>query len=194
MNAHNAFVVSAIGNMKALDGAYWDATLAQRLPGGAGSHYTQFASKEALETALLGADWEPVQHKAVAPGCTAYRTSIPGKIGVTTVQEILNGDFSSQRCWLLGNVCKIPLTLRDRKGTGQVSAEVDADELEPQELVCDYTYMIVGEEDGKTVSFTFHPGAPVPPSEISAEGRDGESITMEEASDLGIVTVKIVFG
>jgi hypothetical protein len=170
----NDRIAQAVEAIKTLDCGYWNSTLVQRLPSGAGSIVEGFATAEDLEKGLIEAVWEEYSHPAVMEGCVAYKThSIHGKLGVKPLAEL-------------------PLyalvTLDDRKNTGTVSAVVKG--VLGAEV--DFTVIILGIEDGKEVVFTFHPGEPVNPSKVQA-GLDnhGKTVTVKEALGMGFETVKI---
>lgn len=155
---------------------YFEGTLAQR----AGASKEAVGSTvwdvdaEQLEQLLVDAQWEPYSHPAVAEGCEAFKTSIHGGfLGVIRLDE-LSPDF--------------PVTLDDRKDTGKVSAIVKGQQGE----TVDFLVLILGQEQGREVVFTFHPGDPVKPSQVEAsQGLHGKEVTVAEALALGLETAKI---
>jgi hypothetical protein len=171
----NNRVCAAIDAIKAIDEAYWIQTLNQRLPSGAGSIVDGFETAEELETALRQAKWEEYSHESLMDGTVAFVSNdITGRLGVIGLETLPSDAL---------------VTLDDRKNTGKVSAVVQGilgDQV-------DYIVIILGQESGKEVVFTFHPGAPVSPSKVSAEaGLHGKTVTAQEALNMGILTVKIV--
>ena len=170
----NTIVQSAITTSRQGMESYWISTLTQRLPGGAGSIVDDFTTAEALEKALFAAEWEDYSHPALMAGCKGFKTSLSGTLGVVTLAT-LNEDQE--------------VTLDDRKNTGFVSCTVAGAKGESVGFVV----LIVGEEKGHDVVFTFHPGAPVSPSRVKAEeGLHGKKLTVKEAVALGLTTAKIV--
>ena len=159
---------------------YLEKTLRQRLacmPGAAGSVYEQFDDPEVLLSALLTEDWEPYSHPAIAPGCEAFVALIPGRLGIVTIADMPAGT---------------PVTLDDKKGTGKVSAVVRG--VRGAEV--DFTVLILGPEkdsEGHSyeVIYTFHPGDPIRPSTVSAEGMHGNVVTPAEAIALGLEMAKV---
>ncbi|HQU07860.1 MAG: hypothetical protein B7X04_02205 [Parcubacteria group bacterium 21-54-25] len=169
-------VVTAIAFTKVVDAQYWRKTLEQRLPGGGvGSVILGVSTPEELEQALLEAEWEAYSHPAISEGCTAFRTrSLRGLLGVKPLAELPAGTT---------------VTLDDRKGTGRVSAVVEG--VRGDDV--DFLVLIVGEEDGREIVFTVHPGEPVRPSSVQATpGLHGKKITVEEALGMGLSTAKLV--
>jgi len=81
------------------------------------------------------------------------------------------------------------VTLDDRKNTGKVSATVKG-VLGPE---VDFTVIILGIENGMEVVFTFHPGAPVSPSQVQCElGMHDKQVSIAEALGMGLTMAKIV--
>jgi len=127
-----------------------------------------------LEQILLNAEWEEYSHDALMPGCRAFKANIPGRLGVINLSQLPDNKI---------------VTLDDRKNTGSVYCVVKG-VLGPE---VDFTVVILGLEQGEEVVFTFHPGDPVAPSEVSVEpGLIGQQVTVEEALKMGLKTAKIV--
>jgi hypothetical protein len=154
---------------------YFEKTLAQRAglsETAAGSIY-ESVNVHQLERMLLNASWEEYSHPAVMPGCVAFKAPIPGTLGIVELRSIVPDNF---------------VKLDDRKGTGQVSCVVSGSRGE----TVDFTVIILGDENGEEVVFTFHPGDPVRPSQIQVEpGMHGKQITVSEAISMGLETAKI---
>ena len=168
-------IAEAVGAIKSIDPAYWQQTLTQRLPGGAGSVVIGDFDANSLEQALLHADWESYSHPGIMEGCSAFVTrSLRGRLGIV-------------------ELASLPLdalvTLDDRKNTGKVSATIRG----ALGTEVDFTVLILGDENGVEVVFTFHPGEPVRPSQVQAEpGMHGRQVTISEALRMGLEMAKIV--
>jgi hypothetical protein len=169
-------VQAAIEGMKALDATYWGKTLQQRLPGGAGSTVLGFDTSETLEAALLSANWEEYtpDPSSVMPGCQYFVTrDITGFEGLIDVETL---DPSTL------------VVLDDPKGTGKLSCLVS---VEVPRAKADFTVLVVGEEDGRQVAFTFHPGAPVSPSIVEVTpGEHKGIVSPAEALKMGFKWAK----
>ena len=175
-NNANELVNAAIDETKKVLADYFVSTCKQRLAGGAGSVYEGIASVEEMEAALRSADWEQTEHPDVMPGCVAYRT-----------QSISGGHYGLIR------IADLPddavLTAADPKGTGTVSMTV-VGTVGPE---TPETWLIVGNEDGHDVVFTFHPGEPVRPSLVTVEDLpDGSKLSKADALNLGFELAKLV--
>lgn len=184
INPTMARILAAMENLAALEGTagvpegYCRNTFAQRLPGGAGSTFTGVKSVEDILAALNRAeDWEEYSHPAIMPGCTAFITrSLGGVLGVVDLAAL---------------PVDTVVTLDDRKGTGKVSCVVSAAAV-PQRPVAGFTIVILGEEQGREVLFTLHPGEPVRPSSVQTEpGMHGTTVTVAEAINMGLTTAKV---
>jgi len=176
MTNNNNFVAAAIAAMKENDRSYWDLTLAQRagLSGQAqGSIYPGLTPEE-LEERLLQANWEGYSHPAIMEGCKAFRAEIPGALGIVS---------------LAGLPSDTKVVLDDFKATKKVSAVVQG----VARPAVDFTVLIVGRdaEDAPWMVWTFHPGDPIRPSQVPAEGLHGKVITVEEALAMGFDFAKI---
>lgn len=163
-----------VNNIKTLMPDYWKATLTQRLVGGAGSCYEQFTTTEELETAILGCNWEETTHPNIMLPCIAFKAQLPGRFGMVRISNLPDD---------------IELISLDPKNTGKVSVAAKGvlGEIVPE------SYLIVGEEQGKMVIFTFHPGEPLRPSEVETIViKNGTVLTKEQAMDLGFDWAKII--
>lgn len=171
----NTRVAAAIDAIKAINSGYFASTLNQRLPAtGAGSIVDGFDSAEELEKALRNAEWEEYSHDALSAGTVGFKTySIAGRIGIVDIDSLSADEL---------------VTLDDRKNTGMVSATVQG--VLGSEI--SYTVAILGEENGQEVLFTVHPGDPVMPSKVPAEGLHGITVSRDDALKMGLVTAKIV--
>ncbi len=148
---------------------HWNRTVSSRLSaGGMGSRYPQHDNAESLEQTLVSAAWEEYSHPAIS-GAVGYIANIPGEVGMISLDN-LNDD------------CEVQLV--DPKETGFLSAVVEGDNYEPTA----FTVMIVGDSDGQSVVYTFHPGDPVERSSITGEPR---TVSVSEARELGFGLAKI---
>lgn len=172
----NNMIVEAIKNTKAMTNppGYWSNTLASRQPSGNGSRFHETVTEETL----LAVEWSEITDQIVAgmPGCRYFKSPLPGKLGVVALD-------------VLPKVCQV--TLADPKGTGKISCEVDRTSLVGEMADVDFTILIIGSEEGKDVVFTFHPGMPIRPSSIPAEGLAGKMVSVTEAINLGLQYAKI---
>lgn len=158
---------------------YLAKCLASRVegPDACGSIIPGHTTETLLET-LWSARWRPYVHPDIMDGCTAYYSSIAGRLGVIEIDRLLGGTY---------------LRIEDPKETGFVEAVVEtigaADDSEPNVY---FTVIILGPDDGTEVVYTFHPGAPVRPSRVSAENvKVGSLVTREEALGMGLKYAKV---
>ena len=145
--------------------------LATRNPGpdSSGSVFNVPQTVESLDSA----DWQTFDHPAVQAPATAFRASIPGKVGIVRL-DTLSADTA--------------VKLTDGHETGFVSATVLGEAATP----VDFSVMLVGPaDDGSDIVWTVHPGEPVRPSSIPAAGHEGETITVAEALAMGFEFGKV---
>ena len=154
---------------------YFEKTLAQRaeLSGMAvGSVYERVDGFE-LERMLLAQKWEEYSHPAVMPGCVAFKAPLPGRLGIVDLSTLPEDAI---------------VTLDDRKNTGKVSAIVEG----ARGPIQDFTILMLGDEKGEEVIFTFHPGDPVRPSQVQCElNMHGQQVTVAQALEMGLTTAKV---
>jgi len=105
-------------------------------------------------------------------GCSAFVANISGRLGIVELRSLHSDSI---------------VTLDDRKNTGKVEAVVQG----VRGKIKDYTVLILGPEQGEEIVYTFHPGDPVRPSQIPAEGMHGRQVTVSEALDMGLEIAKI---
>lgn len=148
---------------------HWNRTVSSRLSTGSmGSRYPQHEDPESLEQTLVGAEWEEYSHPAIS-GAVGWKANIPGEIGMVSLDD-------------LDDDCEVQLV--DPKKTGFLSAVVEGDNYVPTA----FTVMIIGDNNGDLVVYTFHPGDPVERSSITGEER---TTTVKEARELGFGLAKI---
>lgn len=174
-------VRKAIASTKRCLPDYWEATLAQRslLSGRAVGSVYQGMTPDQIESMVLAAEWEPYGNPAVMTGCTAAIASLPGRLGLTRLDELPNDK---------------PVYLLDPKKTGKCSAVI-AGILGPW---VPFSVLILGmekledgsEEQEEEIVFTFHPGDPVRASELPVEGNAGR-VSVAEAIALGFELGKV---
>ena len=178
----NTTVQEAIRNSREHLAEYWAKTLAQRLPGGAGSCVLGVANTAALEDLLEKMEWVEYNHPSIKVPARGFKASLPegieGVLGVVRLSELPED---------------ARIVLDDRKNTGKVSAVVKG--LPAQDMPkVDFLVAIIGphpENPNVDVVWTFHPGDPIRPSEVPAEGLAGTTVTVKEAVDLGLEWAKI---
>ena len=171
----NDIVQRAIDTTKEYFGDYFQKTCAQRIYNGKGSVFTGITNIQDMENALRAAKWVAAEHKDVAEGCKAFKTTdIPGgNFGLAEIESLPDD---------------VVIMAQDPKGTGMISMVACGEANRP----VDETWLIIGEEEGKEIVFTFHPGEPIPPSRTSVEQiHDGQILTKQEALALGFKTVKL---
>lgn len=129
---------------------------------------------------LMNADWEPLEHENILPGCRAFKTKIAGFVGVVDLTTLDP---------------KMTVRLVDKKGAigtygGGVQAEVSGvDGWQPPGT--DTTIIILGPHEGKEAVFTFHPGMPVKLAEVDDKKLVGLLTTVEDALRFGLTTAKV---
>ena len=168
-----ARVRAAIDRTKQVLLVYWTSCLLQRSAGSptaAGSVYD--LTVEEIEAALLRVTWTPYAHPEVKPGCVAFMSTLRGMIGVAYLRDL---DVAT------------PVTLIDSKATGFAEASVHGARGSTWGSV-----IILGDNEGSEVVFTFHPGDPILPSRLPSEGNVGRVITAGEAVKLGLTWGKVV--
>ena len=169
-------VRSALANSQAYLSEYFENTCKQRLADGTGSVYDNIEEVDDMEEALYAAHWKKAEHPDVIPGCQAYKTKDikGGHLGLLKIAELPDD---------------ATITASDPKGTGKVSMTVTGEKGSEVEE----TWLIVGDEDGHDVVYTFHPGEPVRPSIVEVKDcPDGTKLTKEQAIELGFDLAKIV--
>ena len=169
-------ITSAINAIKNLLPEYWESTVSSRTPGkSVGSVFTFEDVEKVLFQDRLN-DWEEYgECPNLMPGCVAFTLrDVNGHLGVVELSEL---DPT------------LLLDVIDNKKTGKAKLLAHIG-IGPK---TDFATLILGEEQGKEVVFTFHPGAPVRPSEIPVDALEGEKqLTVKKAIELGFTTANVV--
>ena len=126
-----------------------------------------------LHAMLVDAAWEPYAHPAIMDGCTAFRASLAGHVGVVALADLPDHTI---------------VTLADAKRTGYVEATVVGVAVLP----VDFAVIILGDDEGQEIVFTFHPGDPIAPSTLPAPTFAGVRMLRDEAIEHGFTLAKIV--
>ena len=133
---------------------YFESHLEGRSAAGDGSTVWRWGkacpNAHAVMNTLLDTLWQEYPEcPNLMPGCRAYRAAIPGTIDLRQVSDLADDT---------------PVRWVD-PGHGYQYPTVEGVEGE----YTDTTTLIVGPEAGKEVVYTFHPGDPIRPSQISAD-------------------------
>jgi hypothetical protein len=127
-------------------------------------------------------EWEEFSHPSVKEGCKAFKAPyLCGKMGVITLDKNVHNLF-----------------LADRKGTGKCTPETEVTLSKHfMRKYEDPTILIAGpceSDPTKLEMWTFHPGDPIHPSELSSEGIDLKTrYTASELIDMGFTHAKVIF-
>ena len=165
-------IIEAIENTPA---DYLASCIAQRC-GDSAQGSTYALEPDEVRAALLSEQWVQRDHPEVKAPCVAFvAPRWRGRVGVLPL-DALNA----------------LVRLEDPKRTGYLSAVVHADRDLPQSIGGDReTWLILGPHEGREVLYTFHPGEPVPPSQISASKvKPGTLMLASEARALGLTHAK----
>ena len=140
---------------------YFEGHLAGRSASGDGSTCWRWGKAcpdaGAVLDVLLDTIWQAYPEcPNLMPGCSAFKAAIPGTIDLRQVSDL--ADDTPVRWVDAGHGYQYPTVV----GT--------------EGEYVDYTTLIVGPEAGREVVYTFHPGAPIRPSQISADA-DTAAIT-----------------
>ena len=164
---------------------YLEKTLQQRNPSpfSAGSVFAETQT----EQSLIEAEWIPLQHNAdaIKPPAIAYQANISGFTGIADIDSV---DES------------LPAIIQPAhagkgidRDTGKLMAEL-VTVLPQSKMKTDFTTMIIGampDNPEKLQIWTFHPGAPVKPTDpIFMENIKETITTIKEAKKLGFKIVK----
>lgn len=150
---------------------YLEKTLASRQPGtGVGSRFLVPTTVEDLASA----EWEVYAHPAVQAPAVTFRAPIPGMFGMVRLDSL-----DPDAC----------VMLEDAKHTGQVTPVIPG----APEVEVDFTTILLGEDEGKEIVFSFFPGEPVRPSTVPATGlmSHGTLVAVARAIALGLEWAKL---
>ena len=187
MNDNTPRIINAIIESQKLvfrkDGVnYFEATINQRTPGHAeqaGSVFDEdWLHGRDLADTIACANWEEYADcPNLIPGCHAFILKSERTIGydgIISLDDIPDANI---------------VTVDDRKATGNLSVTFRGAKGRPVQ----HAVLILGDEGGKEVVFTVHPGDPVmPPTVASTARKHGDVITVAEAKELGFKYAKLV--
>ena len=153
-------------------GDYWQKCLSQRNPGpdSAGSVFDVAQTTESILAACENV--KPADDPAIKAPAVGFVVPLSGRMGIVAIDS-LSDDTE--------------VTLRDRKGTGQVDAEMPGERGKD----VDFTTILIGPNERAEIVWTLFPGPSIAPSEVPAENRDGDVVTIAEAKALGLSSVKL---
>ena len=169
-------ITNAIANIKQLLPEYWESTVNSRTPGKSVGSVFDFSNVEKVLFEDRINDWEEYGDcPNLIPGCTAFVLhGVCGHLGVVELEKLDP---------------EMVLDVIDNKKTGKAKCLAHVG-IGPK---TDFATLILGEEQGKEVVFTFHPGQPIRPSEIPVDALKGRNkITVREAMALGFETANVV--
>jgi hypothetical protein len=172
---------------------YWTKCLAMRAGRGGGSSGSTFPGvhPSGLDWTLKNIEWEEYSHPAVKSPAACFRAAMPGRMGIVALSTLPRGT---------------QIRLEDPKSTGTFEGRIvhspqDKEPYDVQEV--EFTVIILGPNGNKEGVYTFHPGDPIPPSQITKALLQkhkflGQStadtlatVTVVEAIELGLEWVKI---
>ena len=171
-----AEVWRAIANTIEVVPGYFEGHLEGRSAAGDGSTIWRWGKAcpngHAVMNTLLDTLWQEYPScPNLIPGCTAYRAAIPGTIDLRKVSDLAD---DTPVVWV-------------RTDHGYQYPTVAGTEGE----YVDETVLIVGPEAGRTVVYTFHPGNPIKPSQVSAD-TDVSNVTTIAALKAAYPTIEWV--
>lgn len=176
MNKNAERIVNAIANIKQLLPEYWESTVSSRTPGKSVGSVFDFSNIEKVLFEDRINDWEEYGDcPNLMPGCTAFILhGVCGHLGVVELEKLDK---------------ELTLDVIDNKRTGKAKCLAHVG----QGPEVDFAVMILGEEQGKEVVFTFHPGFPIKPVEIPVDQLSGKTrITVKEAMTYGFTHANVV--
>ena len=177
----NRRVIAAIDCSKRFVPEYWQKCQDQRDPRTADAAGSTLRLPPAytgtIENMLRASAWFTFDHHAVLPQCSAVATfDLCGRIGIVELAQLDDDRV---------------LEISDLKGTGYADVimpltQNEADAMRPRTGL---TVMILGPSDHGELVWTFHPGAPVPPSTFPTPAT--RTITVRDAIFAGVRHAKI---
>lgn len=169
-NINVARIRKAVENIKSMLPTYWEATVRSRTPGSSNGSVFSFENVEQILFEDRINDWKSFPEcPNLLPGCTAFKLcNVPGHLGIVDLKELDENTM---------------LDVVDNKKTGMAKCLLVNGTKGPE---TDEATLILGEEAGKEVVFTFHPGNPIRPDEIPVEKLGGRTtVTVSEAIEFG---------
>lgn len=181
----NIDIATVIANTINLEPAHLEQCCRNRADNASaeGSFYRD-ASPEDVKEALLSVDWEPYTHSSIASPAVGFIA--PKWAGVMNIAKLSDMERGT------------PVVLRDAHHGNALDDDhyVEADVThDGGGLNVDFTVALVGprsREDATPILWTFFPGDPVRPSQISATGNHGRVIDASDATGLGMEWAKCV--
>jgi len=146
-----------------------------------------------LHAALLAASWEEYSHEAIKSPARGYRAPLGGKLGMVALADLPDEavvvllDPKGAECHWTGERC--------------VSPAISASTYKVEATSVDFTTLLVGpasrDESAPMTVWTFHPGAPVAPSQAPRmQGgefdRHGQTLTVKQAREAGFDFAKLI--
>lgn len=169
-NGNATRIQQAVKNIKFMIPTYWEATVKSRTPGSSNGSVFSFDNVEKILFEDRIHDWVPFPEcPNLLPGCTAFKLcDVPGCLGIINLEK-LDGS--------------VMLDVVNNKKTGMAKCLIVNGPKGPE---TDEAVLILGEDQGREVVFTFHPGLPVKPDEIPVERLKGRTqLSVSEAIDFG---------
>lgn len=169
-------ITNAIKAIKNLLPEYWESTVSSRTPGKSVGSVFSFSNIEKVLFEDRLNDWEEYEEfPNLMPGCVAF------------VLRNVNGHHGVVELSKLDPMMVLDVIDNKKTGKAKLLAHVG---IGPK---TNFATLILGEEQGREVVFTFHPGAPVRPSEIPVDWLGGETqLTVKKAIELGFNTANVV--
>lgn len=176
-----AQVIEAIGNTPS---EYWATLLCQRAGRGVGaeacgSHFPRM-STSTLHSFLLQLVWEDYRHPAIAEPARGFVARSVPHVGVLGIMKLSDVPERAEMRW------------SDPKNTGTYELVLTVDDKRKLPEVEEIVMLLGPGDNGRPVVWTFHPGAPIRPSQLTAEQvKPHATASKSEAAQLGIEWVKL---
>lgn len=159
---------------------YLQKTLGMRNPDLDTTAGSFFAVPQTIDS-LIAADWQEFDPGAARFGtCRYFKAPIVGYLGIVPLSMLDGQDgYELQVAEAHGGAIAGMAELQVRSAFG------------PEQVL--ESTLIIGEHEGQTVVFTFHPGLPIAPDQISLADAGGVGpITLEAAKAVGFRSAKAV--
>lgn len=162
---------------------YWDKLCRTRARGDAlqAGSYLPFHAGQ-VDRLMKELEWEAYTHAAVKAPATAFIAAhVFGVMNVIHIDQVPQGET---------------LSFEDPKGLGKLECVWRTNRTPQQmnEASVDFVVAIVGPDSaGKDIVYTFHPGDPVSPSELTNADLLSLAVTPHEAKGLGVEWVKVAY-